>query len=240
MAPKVLSRSSTLENQLDSLSLHDDAHPPAPSTAPPAAPHRLSTLAKPSAANKVRPVQHQSTLTSTDTPYSQQLAPIIRPSTSGPSSSTAPSSNIGRTSLLKPQLAPPATARSSTTTGSQYRAVPSSYAPPASSTGLQTKYRPAAPSTATNPPSSASNLRVPGPSSASSSSSAQPSRTGPPPPSASPDIGSYDGGFERDDRGPAQGGAQVLKGEAVKTLALDSSSASGRCVLSPRRHSPSA
>ncbi|GAA5853893.1 hypothetical protein JCM9279_005759 [Rhodotorula babjevae] len=208
MASRVLSRSSTLENQLNTLSLHDDPHPPAPSTAPPAAPHRLSTLAKPSAPHKLAP---------------------IRPSATGTSSSTAPSSNIGRTSLLKPQLAPPATARSSTTTGSQYRTATSTYAPSAapSTTGLQSKYRPAAPSSSTNPPSSSATLRVPGPSS-SSSSTAQPSRTVPPPPSASPDIGSYDGGFERDERGAAQGGAaQVLKGDAVKTLALDSSSASG-------------
>ncbi|TNY23079.1 Other/AUR protein kinase [Rhodotorula diobovata] len=206
MTSRVLSRASTLENKLDHLSLHDEPQPAAPAAPPPP---RLSTLTKPSTNPKLAP---------------------IRPSAGGPSSSsTAPSSNIARASLLKPShLAQPGPARSSTATASKIRTVPPAPPSSASAGGLPTKYRPPPPSSSSaNPGASSSALRVPGP---SSSTAAAAARTAPPPPASSSDIGAYDGGFERDERsaqavaaGAHQGAQGVVKGEAAKLLALDSS-----------------
>ncbi|GAA6048535.1 hypothetical protein JCM3770_006541 [Rhodotorula araucariae] len=213
MTSRVLSRASTLENKLDHLSLHDDIDPPQP--AAPA--KRPSTLAKPTTNPKLAP---------------------IRPSTSGPSTAAPSSSNIARASLLKPALAPPGTARTSTATGSKIR----TGAPPvAPSAGLPSKYQGgssarapqtgAGPSSASSASSSSSTLRVPGPSAAANGG-----RTAPPPPASSSDIGAYDGGFERDEKNAAGAGAQagqVVKGEAAKLLAMDSSAAGSHRTTVP-------
>ncbi|BGP49936.1 spindle assembly checkpoint kinase [Rhodotorula kratochvilovae] len=216
MTSRVLSRASTLENKFDHLSLHDDSD----QQQPPQPVKRPSTLAKPTTNPKLAP---------------------IRPSTSGPSSTAPSSSNIARASLLKPSLAPPSTARTSTATGSKIRTGAPPVAPPS---GLPSKYQGGstarAPTTGTVPPSSSasssassssSTLRVPGPSAASSSG-----RTAPPPSASASDIGAYDGGFERDEKSAAGAGAQaaqIVKGEAAKLLAMDSSAAGSHRTTVP-------
>ncbi|GAA6002496.1 aurora family serine/threonine-protein kinase [Rhodotorula paludigena] len=222
MTSRVLSRASTLENKLDVLSLHDDLDAPPP---PPVM--RPSAISKPATNPKLAP---------------------IRPSTSGPASTAvaSSSSNINRQPSLKLATATSAAGRPSTQSAANKIRVPGP-APPgaaggqATGGGLPSKYQGGSSSAAARqagaPAGSSFNaapstLRVPGPSASGSASSRAPSpaAAGPsraPSPAGSDFGAAYDGGFERDERAMAAAAGQggLLKGEAAKTLAMDSSAA---------------
>ncbi|GAA5864993.1 hypothetical protein JCM8547_004265 [Rhodosporidiobolus lusitaniae] len=203
MTSRVLGRASTLENTLDRLSLADPPSLDDPSS------KRTSVLSKPAGGIKLAP---------------------IRASTADPSSG---SSNINRQPSLKLATA----SRTSSATSSNPSKAPRLLgdAPLPGTGGLQSKYQgPRAPSSAAP---AASNLRIPpaghaqpgrpplGPSASSSSavSSSSSSMRGERPDEG---MGTYDGGFERDERNKGDG----VKGDAARLLAMDSSAAG------PQRH----
>lgn len=237
MASRVLSRASTLENKLDSLSIHDEV---------PSEPLKRTSVAHKPANPKVRlPASLVLGSPLADSQTHTQLAPI-RPSNAAAPSSTlaaqptpsAPSSsNINRQPSLKLATANSAAARASNATGGKLR-VPNGPGAVAGGAGpgLQSKFRGGG-------ANSGATSATAGPSAASSSSSARPAPNGasarptqlpasssPPPSDVPSDIGTYDGGFERDEQRreterEGAGGGQAIKGEAVKVLAMDSSAA---------------
>ncbi|BGP33730.1 spindle assembly checkpoint kinase [Rhodotorula toruloides] len=214
MASRVLSRASTLENKLDTLSIHDDA--------PPEQLKRTSVAHKP-ANPKLAPIRPSNAAASSSSLSAQ------------PTSSAPSSSNINRQPSLKLATANSAAARASNATGGKLR-VPNGPGAAAggAGTGLQSKFRGGGANGGTSPGAASSSAgpstsyRPPQPS--ASSRTAQPCSSSPPPSDVPSDIGTYDGGFERDEQRrekerEAAGGGQAIKGEAVKVLAMDSSAA---------------
>ncbi|GAA5977270.1 hypothetical protein JCM10908_004916 [Rhodotorula pacifica] len=213
MASRVLSRASTLENKLDSLSLHDElavTQPTKPAIRPSSAAARASSAAPATAAS--------SSSSNINRQPSFKLATAKPPATS-----TQRPSTVNATSTSQAQQAQGQKLRGPGTTNT--------------TTGLQSKYQggaAAGPNRSAAAGASASHaaLRVP-PSAAALSNRAPsptPSSSSSPPSSAHPqtdsndDIGRYDGGFERD----AERKSSVpVGGEAARLLALDSSSAGG-------------
>ncbi|GAA6004096.1 hypothetical protein JCM10207_002424 [Rhodosporidiobolus poonsookiae] len=202
MTSRVLSRSSTLENTLDRLSLADqdlDAHH-----------KRTSTLGKPISTAKLAP----------------SLRPSVDPSSASSNINRQPSLKLAtasRTSSTTAQPTKPARLLGDAPSGATGVKGASGAASSAPGGGLQSKYRgpPASSSTSSAGPSS---VRAPAPaagrpplapaSSASSVSSAAPAP-------GSDGVGQYDGGFERDERNRGEG----VKGDAARVLAMDSSAA---------------
>ncbi|GAA5974520.1 hypothetical protein JCM11641_002072 [Rhodosporidiobolus odoratus] len=203
MTSRVLGRASTLENTLDRLSLADQ--------------DRTSALTKPSINPKLAPIRPSSALDSTAPPSSASSNINRQPSLKLATASRA--SQTGTASSLKtPRLL--GDAPTSSTLGT--KPASSTTAPGNPAGGLQSKYRGPPAGTA----STSSSVRAPTPGSnstrpplapTSSSTSAASSDAAP------MTMGSYDGGFERDERNKGEG----VKGEAARTLAMDSSSGGG-------------
>ncbi|GAA5937608.1 hypothetical protein JCM10213_008409 [Rhodosporidiobolus nylandii] len=201
MTSRVLGRASTLENTMDRLSLADaDLDPHA---------KRTSTLAKPLQGHKLAPLR-PSVDPSASSSNMINRQPSLKLATASRTSGAA-SNPLKPPRLLGDAPAPAAGTKA---------APPSSSAP--SGGGLQSKYQgpraPAAPpsssSTAQRPPGTQTVARPPlAPS--SSQTSAASSGT------EQQGMGSYDGGFERDERNKGEG----VKGDAAKLLAMDSSAA---------------
>ncbi|GAA5907225.1 hypothetical protein JCM6882_008395 [Rhodosporidiobolus microsporus] len=213
MTSRVLGRASTLENTLDRLSLADPDHDPHSK--------RTSTLAKPLAHSKPA---------------------LVRPSVD-PSTSSAPSSNINRQPSLKLATA----SRASATTSSIAKpprllgdapggvATAGAKVGAPSAGGLQSKYQGgggvARPPPSGAPSSSASSLRAPTASSSSSRPPLGPASSASSINSQAPEMGmgTYDGGFERDERNKGEG----VRGEAARVLAMDSSAAGSHRHTAP-------
>ncbi|BGO93281.1 hypothetical protein NBRC10512_006195 [Rhodotorula toruloides] len=215
MASRVLSRASTLENKLDSLSIHDEA--------PPEQLKRTSVAHKP-ANPKLAPIRPSNAAAPSSTLSAQ------------PTSSAPSSSNINRQPSLKLATANSAASRASNATGGKLR-VPNGPGANAggAGTGLQSKFRGGGANGGTSPGAASSSAAPststrPLPTGTSSRTAQPPSSSSPPPSDVPSDIGTYDGGFERDEQRrekerEAAGGGQAIKGEAVKILAMDSSAA---------------
>ncbi|KAJ8292806.1 Mitochondrial distribution and morphology protein 34 [Rhodotorula toruloides] len=215
MASRVLSRASTLENKLDSLSIHDEA--------PPEQLKRTSVAHKP-ANPKLAPIRPSNAAAPSSTLSAQ------------PTSSAPSSSNINRQPSLKLATANSAASRASNATGGKLR-VPNGPGANAggAGTGLQSKFRGGGANGGTSPGAASSSAAPststrPLPTGTSSRTAQPPSSSSPPPSDVPSDIGTYDGGFERDEQRrekerEAAGGGQAIRGEAVKILAMDSSAA---------------
>ncbi|GAA5822533.1 hypothetical protein JCM11251_006370 [Rhodosporidiobolus azoricus] len=210
MASRVLGRASTLENTLDRLSLADNDLDPHSK--------RTSTLAKPPTHPKPS---------------------LVRPSVDPSTSSTLPSSNINRQPSLKlatasrvsattAAIAKPSRLLGDAPGGSVAGGAKVGAGSSVAGGGLQSKYQgggtkngTAAPSSLRAPTASSSSARPPlGPASSSSSVASQAPEMG---------MGTYDGGFERDERNKGEG----VRGEAAKVLAMDSSAAGSHRHTAP-------
>ncbi|GAA5957445.1 hypothetical protein JCM21900_003309 [Sporobolomyces salmonicolor] len=216
MTSRVLNRTSTLENQLDRLSLaNDPQHPPLQ--------QRPSAIAKPLVNPKLAPLRtsvapssSSASSASSNIPLSQR-APSLKLATANSThsvasvrTSTAPGTGPGANpaKLRMPAPAGPSAAATSSGLQSKYQGPPSSAA---------SSSRPPLTASASASASSTSTLRAPAPPSSASSPSSSTHKLPPP----ANDIGTYDGGFERDEKNKAD----APRGEVAKVLALDSSSA---------------
>ncbi|SCV73922.1 BQ2448_6352 [Microbotryum intermedium] len=243
MTSRVLNRSSTVENRLEHLSLHDDEHERATTLKSSTATVASSALNKPVHAGKFVPIRASTGVPANASSSSNMLlsqrAPSLKLATttsnyssatisssntlSGSSTSTqtirttgvAPSSNLAKMRVANPASGSASTAASisSNTAGNGLQ---SKYQGP-KTMGVQPGATPSASSTSSS--SSSRPLLVKhnsfaattGSASAALSFNAQGMLTG--------DIGTYDGGFEKD----IAGRSEPLKPAIAKMLALDSS-----------------
>ncbi|BGP56751.1 hypothetical protein JCM8202_004476 [Rhodotorula sphaerocarpa] len=224
MASRVLSRASTLENQLDQLNLNDELAIPA--AAPPAAkyaPVRPSTTGAATAGAGSRPSTSQNAPSSNI--YRQPSFKLATAAHAGGNSVNASSRSSAITASSNPaqKLRGPGTAQPAAAGASGKGAANGSG-------GLQSKYQgtsrngPAAGASASTAGPSSHRAPPPQSSSASNPAPPPPSSSSSPPPQPSNDIGKYDGGFERD---AANRKSMAVGGEAAKLLALDSSATGG-------------
>ncbi|KDE05284.1 AUR protein kinase [Microbotryum lychnidis-dioicae p1A1 Lamole] len=236
MTSRVLNRSSTVENRLEHLSLHDDEHERATTLKSSTTNGASSSLNKPVLTGKFVPIRASTGVpanaSSSSNVLHSQRAPLLKlaTSTSNYTSATISSSNILSSSSTSTQTIRTAGVAPSSNLTKMRVANPASTSTVVSSSfnaagnGLQSKYQgpkmtSGAPSSSAASSSSSRPLLVKhnsfasttGSASAALSINAQGMLTG--------DIGTYDGGFEKD----IAGRSEPLKPAIAKMLALDSS-----------------